>query len=77
MSWDHEIEIRIKQALGRDWVESYFPYVRVMDLRDGSWLQLGEHLLRLYPGTSGREESVWVEGTDPDQAIQQLTGEQK
>lgn len=62
-TWDQIVETELSATTGRSWVMNLFGSM-VMDLRDGSWLDLNENLLRLYPGTSKREETIWVKGTD-------------
>jgi hypothetical protein len=40
-----------------------------MVLDDGSWLRLEIKMLRLFPGTSTREEQVWFRGTPVEEIV--------
>lgn len=77
MNWNDEIAQLISEITGKNWVWSYFSGVKVMDLRDGSWLTLEETRLKLCPGTSKKEERYWFSYEKPSEVVKQLIGKQE
>ncbi len=73
MNWADKIAELIKDITKRNWVWSYFSGVKVMDLRDGSWLRLEEDKIKLCPGASNKTEHYWFSYEDPEVIVKQLT----
>jgi hypothetical protein len=67
--WQAQVREALRLAVGKNWQQCIIPDLEVLDLRDGAWLRLEERMLQLFPGTSTREQMVWLRGTPIDEIV--------